>query len=88
MYAINTTFAMSAARPPAYVALPGQSQQPLWTHVQVLTLKDEVDGKEVGANGQSDHGKSETHQFPNNGPVGMSQCNVHSIQDNSRWHRR
>lgn len=78
---------MSAARPPAYVALPGQSQQPLWTHGQVLTLKDKIDGKEVGTNGQSDHGKGEAHQLPNNGPVGISQCNVHSIQDNSRRHR-
>jgi len=56
---------MSAARPPAYVALPESSQHGSIAHdKERLTLEDPVDGKEVGANWQRDHGKSETHQLP------------------------
>ena len=71
-YAIKTTFAMSAARPPAYVALPRSSQHSSLAHdKEGLTLKDPVDGKEVGADWQCDHGKSEAHQLPDDRPVVM-----------------
>jgi hypothetical protein len=57
---------MSAAKPPAHVALPRQSQYlSVSTPLEPHTLKDKVDGEEVGANWQRDHGKGEAHQFPN-----------------------
>jgi hypothetical protein len=35
------------------------------------TLEDEVNGEEVRANWQGDHGKGEAHQLPNDGAVVM-----------------
>lgn len=69
-YAIKTTFAMSAAKPPAHVALPRESQYVLFhdTHEQ-LTLEDKVDSEEVRADRQRDHGKGEAHQLPDNRSV-------------------
>jgi hypothetical protein len=73
-YAIKTTFAMSAARPPAHVGLPRHISIVVTERVEIrneLTLEDETDTKEVCANWQSDHGKGEAHQLPDDGAVVM-----------------
>jgi hypothetical protein len=33
------------------------------------TIEDKVDGEEVGANGEGNHGKGEAHQLPDDGAV-------------------
>jgi hypothetical protein len=63
---------MSAASPPAYVALPVNSKQALHLlleHQMKHTTKDVVDREEVGANGQNNHGEGEAHQLEDDGAV-------------------
>lgn len=58
-YPMRTTLAMSAARPPAYVAFPMHVVSRCLTEKKESdsTVEDVGGGEEVGADGQSNHGK-------------------------------
>ena len=63
-YPMSTMLAISAASPPAYVALPSlvsrNDGQDEWI---VLTVEDVGVGEKVGADGKRDHGECKGHQL-------------------------
>lgn len=74
MYPMSTTLAKTAAKPPAYDECPrlvlrvSRSVQGFRSLGQFgLTLEDGVDGEEVTANGDDDHGKGECYELDDGG---------------------